>query len=345
MAHIFISYSSKNQVERDELYNFLLQNGFTSGEIWVDRAGIEAGDNWVEAIDEGLENAFAVLVVATEEAMNSHYVTYEWSWAISRQIPVIPIIFDGRPPNFHRRLEKSVQCFDWVREEREDLRKTLVKLKRLSPLFLYSQRIITNELMPARVLITMSLWIHEYAKIGLVDYDAFRKLFIKTMQELKAIHYEKLPKLGIQYFYALNVNQRKHLEALIEGFDELWDCLYLLNEYLVYPKWNRAEYENDVKTYFSQVNAIWNDKIRPLFDYFDPYLMEESAFARFDIARKLIAGRVKPNAVEKAKEAFIYSEIGSFFSIEDADMIYELVEKVKQHKFDIEQAKRSSAYK
>ncbi len=279
MAHIFISYSSKNQPERDELYNFLLQNGFTSDEIWVDRAGIEAGDNWVEAIDEGLENAFVILVIATEEAMNSAYVIYEWSWAISRKIPVVPIFFSIKPTNFHRRLEKEIQYYHWSQSDNNDLINVIIKAKRESPLLLYTQNLIGNELIPIWILVALcDIFYEDYFHRYLSHYESLVK---NTINIIDSVYEEKLPRFWLQYSHAFTAKQKVQFEGLLEQLATLQSLLNQLDNGLADVDFHRI-IESQVQVwgtfegytyppthnYNYQANSYWSMKVLPTAKYF-----------------------------------------------------------------------------
>jgi TIR domain/HEAT repeats len=85
----------------------LEKEGFTT---WGDFK-IGVGEEWRNAIDLAIKNAFALIVVMTPEAKASEYVTYEWAFAWGIGIRVIPIML--RPTQLHPRLE-ALQYLDFT---------------------------------------------------------------------------------------------------------------------------------------------------------------------------------------------------------------------------------------
>ena len=101
MSYVFISYSHKDKIRATQLEEFLTSNKI---DCWLDRT-ISAGEDWRDEIDQALANSFAVAVILTLNSIASHEVTYEWSWALGRDIPVIPLLFEEIPDHKrHSRL-------------------------------------------------------------------------------------------------------------------------------------------------------------------------------------------------------------------------------------------------
>ncbi|MEO1288703.1 MAG: toll/interleukin-1 receptor domain-containing protein [Chloroflexota bacterium] len=90
MSHIFISYAHADRHHLDQLLDWFKENDFAEHEIWYD--AIEGGDNWRDEISASLDEAYAVLIIITENSMESHYCTYEWSYALGQGIPLIPLL-------------------------------------------------------------------------------------------------------------------------------------------------------------------------------------------------------------------------------------------------------------
>lgn len=97
---IFISYSHKNQnaqmfIEifklQIELYNRDKADDEPEFAIWTDHE-LVAGDHWSDKIDNAIDDAFAIMVAITPEALDSHYVTYEWAYARGTKKFIVPII-------------------------------------------------------------------------------------------------------------------------------------------------------------------------------------------------------------------------------------------------------------
>ncbi|MBN8590116.1 MAG: SUMF1/EgtB/PvdO family nonheme iron enzyme [Anaerolineae bacterium] len=92
MAHIFISYSKKNRDYAYQLADYLEANGFP---IWIDRADIEYGVDWWDAIVEGLRVCGAFIVIMTPESKASQWVKREVFLAEQQRKSTFPILLNG----------------------------------------------------------------------------------------------------------------------------------------------------------------------------------------------------------------------------------------------------------
>lgn len=100
MPQVFISYSSSDSIFADLLKMKLQAAGI---DAWLDRGELEAGEEWRNAIDEGISSTEALILVLTPESCDSPYVTYEWGFALGRRKKVIPLLF--KDSDIHPRLE------------------------------------------------------------------------------------------------------------------------------------------------------------------------------------------------------------------------------------------------
>jgi hypothetical protein len=85
---LFISYARKDEAFVHDLVQEL-QNYNVA--LWMDK-NIEYGSAWDETIDSQLADCDAILVIATPASMASPYVTYEWSYFIGANKPVLPFV-------------------------------------------------------------------------------------------------------------------------------------------------------------------------------------------------------------------------------------------------------------
>lgn len=86
--YVFISYQRESEPFAHELASRLFKEGFHT---WIDRS-ILGGDDWQGAIDNAIIDAFVILLVVTKKALDSGYVTYEWSFAMGHDKRVVPLI-------------------------------------------------------------------------------------------------------------------------------------------------------------------------------------------------------------------------------------------------------------
>ena len=63
--HAFASYNSADELDVKSIYEFLTDN--IGLRIWFDKESIEPGDDWMEAMEEGIENSRACLVFYRDE--------------------------------------------------------------------------------------------------------------------------------------------------------------------------------------------------------------------------------------------------------------------------------------
>ncbi len=100
MAQVFISYASKDAIFADLTKMKLKEAGIR---VWLDHGNLRGGDEWRDAIDQGIATSDVMLVVLTPSSCESSYVTYEWGFALGMRKKVIPILLEDA--NIHPRLE------------------------------------------------------------------------------------------------------------------------------------------------------------------------------------------------------------------------------------------------
>lgn len=110
MSHVFISYQSENGDFAAELTRQLEDAGF---QVWADNERLRAGDQWREAIDQALKDAFVVIVILTPSAKTSEQIKYEWIYALGAGADVIPVVLETT--DLHPRLEK-LERLEFVNE-------------------------------------------------------------------------------------------------------------------------------------------------------------------------------------------------------------------------------------
>lgn len=98
MKNIFLSYSRRDRRRAEELRRALLGQGYRP---WID-PNPAGGKGWRLEIDAAIQNADALIVVVTEAAANSLYITYEWAYGMGLGRPVFAIVFQAA--SVHPRL-------------------------------------------------------------------------------------------------------------------------------------------------------------------------------------------------------------------------------------------------
>ncbi len=92
MAHIFISYSRKNQPYVRRLAEEIRQRGF---DVWMDDR-IDYGDNWWRAIVKAIEDCAAFVVIMSPDAEQSEWVQREILLAQREEKPIFPALLEGK---------------------------------------------------------------------------------------------------------------------------------------------------------------------------------------------------------------------------------------------------------
>lgn len=89
---IFLSYSRLDRTAMRIVYDILRKAGFS---VWIDE-GLEPGTpSWIEAIEEALEQAQAMVVLLSPHAKASTWVRREISYAQGQGRHVFPLLIDG----------------------------------------------------------------------------------------------------------------------------------------------------------------------------------------------------------------------------------------------------------
>lgn len=92
MAHVFISYSTKNADYARKLAEKLRASGF---DIWIDNARLRSSDNWWESIVYALKDCSAFVVIMTRESRESRWVQREATLADNWGKPTFPLLLSG----------------------------------------------------------------------------------------------------------------------------------------------------------------------------------------------------------------------------------------------------------
>ena len=89
--YVFISYSSSNKAAADEFKNVLTENGIS---YWMAPDCIPIGSNYAEVIPDAIEGCSAFILLLSEHAQNSKWVSRELDAAINAEKPILPFHMD-----------------------------------------------------------------------------------------------------------------------------------------------------------------------------------------------------------------------------------------------------------
>lgn len=90
MSHIFISYRSTERDFAQKLAGDLQANGFS---IWMDvLGGIQPSDDWIRALETGVDNAVAMLPVLSPDYLTSKYCMRELQRGDGKGLPMFPAL-------------------------------------------------------------------------------------------------------------------------------------------------------------------------------------------------------------------------------------------------------------
>jgi hypothetical protein len=106
--HVFISYKHEDKTFVETLIRQLQTAGFT---VWIDNEQLRAGENWRQAINDAVRDAFALIVIITPDSKTSEYVTYEWAFAQGAGVKIVPLML--RMSDLHPQLE-MLQFLDFT---------------------------------------------------------------------------------------------------------------------------------------------------------------------------------------------------------------------------------------
>ncbi len=130
LKSVFISHSRRNS---DDVLLLIadLQKQIEESNIslWLDQTHIPAGERWDKAIEKALEDAAAMLLVLTEDAIKSENVNNEIAYCLDEKKPIIPVMKEACKLPLRLR---SVNYIDFVNQPYEKaLARTIEALKKI----------------------------------------------------------------------------------------------------------------------------------------------------------------------------------------------------------------------
>ncbi len=99
MAHVFISYSTRNSDYAQGLTKRLLAEGF---DVWIDNDRLRSSEDWWQSIVLAIRDCAAFVVIMTPESDGSRWVQREITLADKYEKPIFPLLAAGSPdtPNW-----------------------------------------------------------------------------------------------------------------------------------------------------------------------------------------------------------------------------------------------------
>lgn len=106
---VFISYARKDgKPFAAELEKRIEET--TNLRAFFDLSDLQTGDAWQLKINKAIEDSFAVIVVVSQAANTSVWVTYEWAYASGKGKRILPLIIDtDAEPDIHSGLKADWQ--------------------------------------------------------------------------------------------------------------------------------------------------------------------------------------------------------------------------------------------
>lgn len=91
MSHVFISYSRKNSDFVELLETDMEKNDHS---VWRDVSDIPGGAEWAEEIEDALSEAYAVIAIVSQPALESKWVNHEIDASRKEDIPIVPALLE-----------------------------------------------------------------------------------------------------------------------------------------------------------------------------------------------------------------------------------------------------------
>ncbi|MDJ0617576.1 MAG: TIR domain-containing protein [Calothrix sp. MO_192.B10] len=89
MTEVFLSYADEDRGTMEEIRRSLRREGIT---VWTNTTDIQTGEEFVEAINRGIEQADNVVYLLSPDSVNSTYCQQELDLAVSLNKRIIPIL-------------------------------------------------------------------------------------------------------------------------------------------------------------------------------------------------------------------------------------------------------------
>lgn len=122
MAKVFISYARKDKDEVYPIVDMLEKNGI---DCWIDKDGIESGDEFKKVIITAINECNAFIYMLSDNAVESEWVGKEYGHAKRKEKRIIPVFLKGATQNDEIMFDWDQ--IDYVDTEKEGWQKKLLK--------------------------------------------------------------------------------------------------------------------------------------------------------------------------------------------------------------------------
>lgn len=117
MTDVFISYSRADSAFVRELNNALKRRG---RETWVDWEDIPRGEQWLNEIHRGIENAETFLCIVSRHSLTSEICNEEIAYALSRNKRVMPLILEAIEGETFNEIAGKWMTVEWEKQARQN---------------------------------------------------------------------------------------------------------------------------------------------------------------------------------------------------------------------------------
>ena len=119
MARVFISHSSRDREQAEEIFAWLKAQGFEQGFLDIDKhQGIPPGERWEQKLYDELDRAQAMILILTRNWFDSKWCFAEFAQARSRGKAIFPVIVS---PDGDQFVGDDLQKVNLVRDKQGGL--------------------------------------------------------------------------------------------------------------------------------------------------------------------------------------------------------------------------------
>ena len=127
MRQVFISYSTKDQLQAEAVRNVIEQNGIT---CWMAPRDIPGGSNYTKEIPTAIRGCQAFVLMLSQNAQNSHWVLKELDSAVNEGKTILPFqLEDITLTDEFNFLLTGAQRYDAYQKKSEALQLLISRLK------------------------------------------------------------------------------------------------------------------------------------------------------------------------------------------------------------------------